>query len=201
MVVLRTTRGWRTAATRGGQRVAVALLVALGTFGGAAECRAQAGLQAAEYRVKAAYLYKFCGFVEWPARAFARPDRAFTIGVMGADTLAYELEQVVAERTVNARPVAVRKLKRGESIANVQMLFVGRSEAGRLAEILASAKGQATLVVTESENALALGSMINFVVVDDKVRFDVALPPAEEGELRISARLLAVARKVVTGPS
>jgi hypothetical protein len=186
---------------RGGQRAAVALLLALGTLGGAAECRAQAGLQAAEYRVKAAFLYKFCGFVEWPPRVFGRPDSRFTIAVVGADALADELERVVAERTVNGRPVTVRKLKRGESIANVQMLFVGRSEAGRLAEILTPARARATLIVTESENALALGSMINFVVVEDKVRFDVAVPPAEEGDLRISARLLAVARKVVTGPS
>jgi hypothetical protein len=199
MVFLSALPGWR-AATRGARPGACALLLALGTLGVAAECRAQADLQAAEYRVKAAFLYKFCSFVEWPPRVLARPDSPFTIGVLGADTLADELAQVVAGRTVNARPVTVRKLKRGESIANVQMLFVGRTEAGRLAEILTPAKGRATLIVTESENALALGSMINFVVVDDKVRFDVALP-AEQGELRISARLLAVARKVIAGSS
>jgi len=78
------------------------------------------------------------------------------------------------------------------------MLFIGQAEGARLGEILAIAKGQSVLTVTESEDALAHGSMINFVFVDDKVRFDVALPQAERGLLKISARLLAVARRVVT---
>jgi hypothetical protein len=186
MVVLRALPGWRAAA---------ALLLC---WCGIACAWAQADL-AAEYRVKAAFLYKFPSFVDWPPRAFARPDSPFAIGVLGADALADELAQVVVGRTVNARPIAVRKLRRGEPLAGVQMLFVGRADADRLAEIVAAAKAQSTLVVTESDGALAAGSMINFVVVDDKVRFDVALPSAERGELRISARLLAVARKVVTG--
>jgi hypothetical protein len=78
------------------------------------------------------------------------------------------------------------------------MLFIGQAESARLTEILAIAKGQSVLTVTESEDALSHGSMINFVSVDDKVRFDVALPQAERGALKISARLLAVARKVLT---
>jgi len=89
-------------------------------------------------------------------------------------------------------------MRRGESVAGIQMLFIGQAEGARLSEILAIAKGQSILTVTESEDALSHGSMINFVSVDDKVRFDVALPHAERGFLKISARLLAVARKVVT---
>lgn len=154
--------------------------------------------RAAEIQIKAAFLYKFGGFVEWPAGAFARPDAAFMIGVIGADALAAELEQVIAGRTVQGRAVSVRKLRRGESLFGLHVLFVGQQEASRLVEILASAKSQPLLVVTEFDNALSQGSMINFVAVDDKVRFDVALPPAERGQLRISARLLAVARKVVS---
>ena len=76
-------------------------------------------------------------------------------------------------------------------------VFVGRDEAARLPDVLAAAKGQALLVVTESDNALAQGATINFVPADDKVRFDVALAAAERGGLRISSRLLAVARKVL----
>src|SRR5712692_8428740 len=102
------------------------------------------------------------------------------------------------DRRVQGRPVAVRRLRRGESLAGLHMLFVGRSETGRLGEVLAAARGHAVLTVTESEDAIASGSMINFVAVDDKVRFDVALPPAERGQLKISSRLLAVARKVVS---
>jgi hypothetical protein len=162
---------------------------------------AQPDARAAEVRIKAAFLYKFSDFIEWPPEAYGKPDSPFTIGVMGADALADELAQVVARRTVGGRPVEVRKLRRGAPLAGLQMLFVGGRDAGRLAEALSAAKGQPTLTVTESEEAQIPGSMINFVLVDDKVRFDVALPPAEAENLRISSRLLSVARRVVAGPS
>lgn len=152
-----------------------------------------------ETQIKAAFLYKFGAFVEWPAGALGQPGSTFIIGVMGADELAAELAQVVAGRTVQGRQVVVRKLRRDEPLAGLHVLFVGRAEAARLPEIAAAIKGQPLLVVTDSENSLSRGSMINFVEVGDKVRFDVALPPAERGHLRISARLLAVARKVVSG--
>lgn len=150
-----------------------------------------------EAQIKAAFLYKFGSFVEWPARAFPRPDSPFTIGVMGSDPVASALEQVAAGRTVQGRPIAVRKLRRGEALAGLHVLFVGQAETAKLADILPGARAESILVVTDSENALSQGSMINFVV-EDKVRFDVALPPAERGNLKISARLLTVARKVIT---
>jgi hypothetical protein len=159
--------------------------------------RPQTDSQAAEYRVKAAFVYKFSGYIEWPDAAFARPDSPISIGVVGADALAEELAQVVVGRSVNGRPFSVRKLRPGDSIENLHILFIGKTDARRLAEILGVVKGRPVLTVTESEEALQLGSVINFVVVDDKVRFDVALVPADLGSLKISARLLAVARKVV----
>ena len=162
---------------------------------------AQSEGQASEYRVKAAFLYKFGSYVEWPDRVFARGDSPVAIGVVGADALAEELAQIIVGRNVNGRPLSVRKVRAGESIAGLHVLFIGRADGGRLAEILAAAKGRPVLTVTESDEALQLGSVINFVVVDDKVRFDVALAPADLGSLKISARLLAVARKVVSRPS
>lgn len=155
----------------------------------------------AEVRIKAAFLYKFSAFIEWPPETFAQPDSPFVIGVVGAEALADELGRVVAQRTVNGRSVVVRKLTRGAPLTGLQMLFVGGREASRLAEVLRAARGRPTLTVTESEDEQAPGSVINFVLVDDKVRFDVALDAAQAGNLRISSRLLAVARKVVGGSS
>jgi hypothetical protein len=155
--------------------------------------------RASENQIKAAYLYQFGSFVEWPPRAFAGPDKPLTIGVIGADAIADELEQVVSRRTVQARPVAVRKLQAGESLTGLHVLFVGRAEAAQLGDILSSAKEQALLVVTESDDALSQGSVINFVAVGNKVRFDVALRQAERRQLKISSRLLGVARRVVQG--
>jgi hypothetical protein len=115
---------------------------------------------------------------------------------MGADDLAAELEQFVAGRTAKGRPVAVRKLRRGDSLAGLHMLFIGRAESGRLNEILAAVRDQPVLTITDSEEAYAHGSMINFVVVDDKLRFEVSLKPAALAGLRISALMLASAYKV-----
>lgn len=156
---------------------------------------------APEVRIKAAFLYKFCSFVEWPSASFAEPGAPFSIGVLGADALADELARVVEGRTVGERAVLVRKLRRGASLAGLQVLFVGGPDAARLADVLEGARGLPLLTVTETRDRQAEGSMINFVLVEDKVRFDVALPPAEAGHLRISSRLLAVARKVLAGDS
>jgi hypothetical protein len=111
--------------------------------------------------------------------------------------LVEELAQVVAGRSANGRPVLVRKLRPGDPVAGLQALFIGRAGGARIADIIAAANANGVLTVTESEDAFALGSMINFVVVQDKVRFDIALHQAESANLKISSRLLAVARKVV----
>jgi hypothetical protein len=171
-----------------GRRLRVFLLLALLPLAGTALAQAERG----ELQIKATFLYKFGGFVEWPPGAFAAADSPLTIGVLGADALAEELERIVAGRSVQGRPVSVRRLKRGEPVAQLHILFVGEAE-------IPPGAGQRQLIVTDVARAQPAGSMINFVTVDDKVRFDIALAPAEQGNLRISARLLAVARRVITG--
>jgi len=101
---------------------ALSILVAAGIAG---PCAAQSDAQTAEYRVKAAFLYKFGGYVEWPQGVFAKPDSPIAIGVIGADALAEELARIVAGRTINGRPVTVRKLRPGEAVARLHVLFVG----------------------------------------------------------------------------
>jgi hypothetical protein len=153
-----------------------------------------------EQQVKAAYLYKFSAYVEWPEKSFPSPDSPLRIGIVGADALADELGKIAIGRTVNGRPVIVRKLRREDSLAGLNVLFIGSSNNKRLPEILAAVKGQPILIVTESDDALAVGGMINFVVIDGKVRFEIAPKTAGLSQLSISARLLAAAYKV-TGAS
>lgn len=152
-----------------------------------------------ERQVKAAYLYKFASYVEWPDGAFAQADSPLVIGVIGADGLSDELARSVTGRTTNGRAVVVRKLRRGDPVAGLHILYIGQLEKAPLADVLAATKGQPMLTVTESEDAYALGSMINFVVVEDKMRFEVALKPVGLGRLKISARMLAAAYKVAPG--
>jgi hypothetical protein len=181
-------------------RLGVLLCCALFLAGwGERPARAADSADALEHRVKAAFLYKFAGYVDWPAAAFAGADMPITFGVIGSEPLAAELAAVVAGRTINNRNLAVRRLKAGESLAGVHILFVGTAESSRLGQLARSAQPHAVLTVSESDGALDQGSMINFIVSDRRVRFEVALDSAEKSGIRLSSRLLAVAQQVRTG--
>lgn len=153
-----------------------------------------------EQQIKAAFLYKFGGYVEWPDAAFASAGSPLEIGLIGAESLADELSRISTNRTVNGRPVVIRRLGQHDQVTGVHVLFLARDQRWRLPEIQAAIRGMPVLLITEGE-PLPDGAMINFVVVDDKVRFDIALPSAEAARLRISARLLSVARRVIGRPS
>lgn len=155
----------------------------------------------AEYQIKAAFLYKFGAYVEWPAQTFERADAPVVIGVAGPQLVLEEVSRTAAGRSINGRAVAVRRLRAGDTVEGVHILFIADAEASGLAHFLTQAKGQAVLTVTEAPDGAASAGVINFVVVDDKVRFDVALQQAEANNLKISARLLSVAHRVSGRPS
>ncbi|WP_167772833.1 YfiR family protein [Ramlibacter humi] len=150
---------------------------------------------ARESAVKAAFLYKFGAFVEWPAGTFAKPDDPLVIAVLASEAIAADLEQIVASRPAEGRPVAVRRVREGEPLAGAHVLMVGGSREGRLREAAAAAPGP-VLVVAERDDALRSGAVLNFVTDGGRVRFTASLPAAEQRNLRLSARLLAVAQTV-----
>ena len=147
-----------------------------------------------ERRVKGALLHRFIAYVDWPDNAFSRPDAPFVIGIVGNDALAAELESFVAGRTAEKRPIAVRRLRPADNLKDVQLLFVNRSEMNQL-ERVARGAGSA-LIVTEWPGALQQGSVINFMVVDGQLRFEISLESARQRNLRFSSRLLSVAHDV-----
>ena len=171
-------------------------LLALFTLCAGASLAADESPQDIEQRIKAAFLFKFGGYVEWPERLFPRSDSPLVIGVAGADVLAEELSRITSGRTMNGRPVTVRRIRSGEQVTGVHVLFISRSEAGRLGELLPMTQAQPVLTVTETEKGLAQGSVINFVIADNRVRFEVSLGAANRNGLRIGAPLLAVAQRV-----
>lgn len=165
---------------------------------GAAASHAQAQrVEATEASVKAAFLFKFAGYVDWPPNAFAAPESPFAIGVVGNEDVASELARVVAGRQVGGHPVTVKRVRDGETLRGLQMVFVGRSAADRLSTLIRAAQLPALLVVTETERGLEAGSAINFVVAEDRVGFEISLDAAERNGLRISSRMLSVARRVL----
>jgi len=152
----------------------------------------------AEYRIKAAYLCRFGNYVDWPPAAFASEDSPFTIGVLGPQAVADEITVAARGQMASGRPIAVRRLAPGDPVEGLHLLFVAR--AAGLANVLAAVKERPVLTVTEAEGDAA-GAVVNFVIVDDKVKFDVSLPAAERSGLKVSARLLGVARQVAGRPT
>jgi hypothetical protein len=176
----------------------LSLLLAAGA-GTTAPARADAtGSQALERRVKAAFLYKFLGYAEFPSNALADGGVALTIAVSGSEDMAAELARIAAGRVVAGRPIAVRVLREHEAVPPVHLLFVAGSDCERAGRVLRAAPA-ALLTVTECDAGLRQGSVINFRIVDERVRFDVSLDAAEKKNVKLSSRLLTVANRVQKG--
>ncbi len=173
-----------------GRLLALALLcVAFGCLAGAR------GVPSLERGVKAAYLYKFLGYVEF---ASVEPATPLVVGVLAADDVAAELGRITAGRSVGGRPVVVRTLRDGDAPGDVQMLFVGAA-AKRPVAVLRAAAQNGVLGVTEEDDGLQQGAVINFRLVDERVRFEVSLPAAERSGVKLSSRLLSVAWHIQKG--
>ena len=179
---------------RSNRRAASAVLVVLLLIAVPGFAPGQSG-GVTEGTIKAAYLYKFAGYVQWPDVA---PDSTepITIGVIGANALAEELATVTSGRKVNQRPISVRRLEAAQTLDDVEILFIGAQERGRLPGLLSTTSRMPILTVTELEGALRSGSVINFVVSDQRVRFEISLRAADSSGLKLSSRLLAVAQRV-----
>jgi hypothetical protein len=154
---------------------------------------------ALERRVKAAFLYKFLGYADFPAGSFADAATPVSIGVVGADDMAIELTRIAAGRLVGGRMITVRALREQDLAQPLHVLFVAGQDDARAARLLRAANAQ--LTVTECDGGLRSGSVINFTIVDDRVRFDVSLDAAEKKNVKLSSRLLTVANRVQKGAS
>jgi hypothetical protein len=151
-----------------------------------------------ESRVKAAFLVRFGQFVQWPDLSHA-PGGALVITVAGAEAVYAGVVQGLAERNAQGRPIVARRLKGADDLAQTHILFIGSDMKGRLEQHVAAAAGRPVLIVTEFPDALERGSMINFVTVDNRVRFEVGLESAEKAGLAVSSRLLSIAMRVHRG--
>lgn len=149
-----------------------------------------------QQQVEAAYLYKFGGYVTWPDKTFAAPDSPIVIGVAQADALAEELTALVTGHTIGNRPVVVRHIRDGGPLTGVNILFIGDGKSAEADTLFEVSRGKPILVVTEGADGLAAGGAVSFVVVDDRVRFDVSLDAVQQNGLKLSALLLSVAHSV-----
>jgi hypothetical protein len=168
------------------------LFVPLLAWAGAAA--AQSAEVVPESLVKAAFLHKFASFVEWPGSSFARADSPLRIGVLGDELVLRDLQELARDRDRDGRPVIVGRVLAGDSFAGYHILYL-RAPPARMAELLARVP-EAVLTVADSEGAHPRGSVLSFFYEDGRVRFGASQEAAARQKLRLSSRLLAVARLV-----
>jgi hypothetical protein len=152
---------------------------------------------ATEYQVKAAFLFNFARFVEWPGDAFPSADAALQICILGVDPFGRDFEQVIVDKTVNGHRIEIAHPDGIPQARACQILFIAASEKARLGDILQGLKGASVLIVGDTPGFAALGGAINFVLDDGRVRFEINLKAAEFAHLKLSARLLTVAKVVL----
>jgi hypothetical protein len=149
-----------------------------------------------EYQVKAAFIYNFAKFVQWPPEAFQGRSDPITICLMGQDPFGRLLEDTVANRVIEDRPLIVRHLANITQVAGCQILFISSGDDKRPLVSLAAIKTPGVLTIGDSGVSGAEGAIINFRLEGSKVRFDINMDAADREKLRISSRLLSVAHIV-----
>jgi hypothetical protein len=147
--------------------------------------------QNSETEVKAAYLFHFASYVEWPD-----PGETIDYAILGDPAVAEALERFVAGRHIQHRPVRVRQIRSIEELDGDEVLFIGAASNRTLRELIARVSSP-TLIISDDPDGLSSGAMINFRVVDRRMRFEVALNRAQRAGLTLSSRLLSAAFRVV----
>jgi hypothetical protein len=150
-----------------------------------------------EDSVKAAYLYRFTQYIEWPGSSDST--EPFTIAVLNAPGVAEELERMLPDHPIKNAVARVRVITRISELGHAQMLYLGAAPPSRLRSLIESIAFGPVLLITDSEEGLELGSVLNFVTVGNRVRFEVSLTAADKSRFRISSELLAVAARVRGG--
>jgi hypothetical protein len=151
---------------------------------------------ASEYEVKAAYLFNFLKFVDWPDEAFSDPLAPIVIGVVGENPFGNALPQVVIGKTVRGRDLVIRNYRAGEDLRGAHILFISESEKKRWPVIFAALRGSSVLTVSDTEGFLESGGMIQFLLEDGRVRFAINVEAAGRARLKMSSKLLSLAKAV-----
>lgn len=148
--------------------------------------------EVAAFTVKAAYLSKFGGFIRWPDGAFSTDTSPITICITGDSQVGAALANA-ARRPIGNRPVTVRALKAFSADAGCHILYAGEAAPERVAQTVRAAKGAGVLTVTDLADSGAAAPVINFVIRDNRVKFEIDEQAAQENGLTISSQLLGLA--------
>jgi hypothetical protein len=180
-------------------------------YAGYAKSQSQASDTVQVYKVKAAFLYNFIQFIEWPKEKMADTGKPVVIGVLGKDPFGNSLE-TITDKKLKGKDVIIKRFKSFEELKKTadkneldqqvkamgecHLLFICSSEKGCLSEILTPIKKYSVLTVGELDGFMDNGGIINFVIVDNKIRFDINTVAAKESNLQISSQLLRLANTI-----
>jgi hypothetical protein len=145
------------------------------------------------------FLFNFAQFVEWPSSAFAGASSPIVIGVLGENPFGGYLDETVRGEHVDNRPLEVQRYGKVDEIKMCHVLFISRSAATRLEEILAALKDRSILIVGEGDDFVQRGGMIRLATAQNKVRLIISLEAARAANLTISSKLLR-SGEIVSGP-
>jgi hypothetical protein len=177
-------RRWTTL----GQRLA--WLCGFVLLGFATPAVAAEGAPSAEYQLKAVFLFNFAQFVEWPAQAYRDAQAPLVIGILGEDPFGAFLDRLVRGEKVGDRPLIVRRFQRVDDITECHILFISRSEAPTLSQVLGRLKGRSLLTVSDVDTFTRQGGIVRFVTENGKIRLRINVEAAKACELTISSKVL-----------
>jgi len=187
------TQGRDATATRRGW---LAGMLGLAFLAGSGLGLAQSGSiqKFSEYEVKAAFLLNFLQFVEWPAAGTTNASTPMVIGVLGDYPFGTALDETIKGETIQGRPLTIRRVRQVAEVKDCQLVFVCRSERSRLRDILAALRGTCALTVSDADQFCQYGGMIGLVNEGGRIRFEINQTAAEQSNVRISSKLLRLAR-------
>ena len=174
----------------------VTLLAVAGALAVSAQPASAQRDQVAEYELKAAILYNLSRFVEWPPSAYPDSQAPTVLCILGQDPFGDALKTLGQKEDANGRPVSIRQLKNDNEIRDCHVLYISTSERKSVVPILARLKGSSVLTVGETSHFAVQGGIIQFTLEDKQVRFEINLDAASRVALKISSRLLVLARIV-----
>lgn len=160
---------------------------------GAPNALAQGALR--EYQIKAAFLYNFTKFVEWPAEAFTDSGAPMIVGILGDDPFGVALESI-QDKTVKGRKLEIKRFESIQGVEFCHILFISSSKKERLAQILEALKNSSVLTVGERDGFTQLGGMVNFTIKKNKIRFEINPDAAEQARLKLNSKLLRLGKVV-----
>jgi hypothetical protein len=149
-----------------------------------------------EYQIKAAFLFNFAQFIEWPADALTNTDVPFRIGILGDDPFGTALEDTVQGETIHSHKIIVQRSREIGDLKNCQLIFIDKSEKNRVADVLSELDSKPTVTVSEIDGFARNGGVINFYLEEKKVRFEINPVAAQNDGLKISSQLLSLGKIV-----